>query len=460
MRVKNLVEAAALCTADDLRRNGMEGKIALPGDAAHTAGRQIFNAAVQFQPAVFVFCENRHDVQAAVRAARSNGLSLSVRGGGHDWAGRALRHEGVVIDLSRMRQISVDVEKKLATVKGGATSADLIAAAASFGLAAVTAAVGSVGMIGLTLGGGYGPLSPKFGMAIDNILGAEIVLADGQLVTANDDENAELFWALRGGGGNFGVVTSIRVRLHPLEKVLAGIVMFPWSEAESALRRYAEFVMSSPDELTTIPGLCSGPDGALAVAIAVIWCGERTQGETVVAQLQRIGKPTLIQIAEMTCLEMLAMFEGNFVKGRHYVAETRSLSTLTPEVIKTFIAFMERRTSPYSAIAWHHSHGAPTRVPNGATAFGIRDEHFMIDLVAAWDSDSQESGSVHRQWVRDLSQAVASMALPGGYPNMLGPGAHDQIPYAYGSNLARLQSAKKKFDPDGVFTSATPLPLE
>ena len=458
MKEKSLVGETALRAAGDLRAQGMQSRIALPGDAAYNEGRQIFNAAVNFQPAMFAICETPQDVQMVVRVARARGLPLSVRGGGHDWAGRALRHEGIVIDLSKMRGVVADAKEKVATVGGGATGGDLMDVLTPIGLTAVTAAVASVGMVGFTIGGGYGPLSPKLGLAIDNVVGAEVVLPDGQLVSTNAIENPELFWALRGGGGNFGVVTALRARLHPIEKISVGAIVFPWTDIKSTLRNYAEFVESSPDELATIPGLSLGPDGELSMMIAAIWCGDAARGERVITWLQHIGKPSLAQIAVMATGEMLAMFESNFVKGRHYAVETRSLSELTPAVIEQLVAAMENRTSPYSSIAWHHCHGAPTRVPNGVTPFGVRDEHFMLDLVATWDSSSEKSSFLHQQWARDVSQSIAPMALPGGYPNMLGPDAKDQIPYAYGNNAARLLKAKKHFDPAEIFTSATPLP--
>jgi hypothetical protein len=414
MNHKNDLAAAA---ARELGVRGMHDRTVLPENEGYDQRCRIFNGAVTSRPALFVRCESREDVKVAVRVARKHGMPLSVRAGGHDWAGRALRHNGLVIDLTRMRQVDVNPEAQTAMVAGGATTMDLLGAAAQFGLTAVTSAVSSVGVIGATLGGGYGPFSPKYGLAIDNLLEAEIVLADGQLVTAHADENPELFWALRGGGGNFGVVTAIRVRLHRLEKVLAGVIVFPWSEAAVVLPAYSNFVMSSPDELATIPALAPGPDGALSMLVATIWCGEQRQGEQEVLRLQRLGKPSMMQVAEVTCQEVLAMFEGTlFAQGRHYDVQTRSLPRLTPEVAAALVEAMEMRTSPFSVVAWHHCHGAPTRVSPGATSFGIRQQHFMMDIVAAWDSDSGDdvAAAAHRQWARDLSQDLAPMSLPGG----------------------------------------------
>ena len=241
--------------------------------------RQIWNGAVDHQPAVFARCETVEDVQAAIHTARKHDFPLSVRGGGHDWAGRALRHGGLVIDLSRMRQIKVDVTRRAATVAGGANASDVTAAAVPHGLAAVTGNVGAVGMAGFLLAGGYGPLTTRFGLGVDNLLGAEVVLANGRRVWADASENEDLFWALRGGGGNFGVVTSMRIRLHEVPEILAGFILFPWSQACEALRGHAEIMSGAPDELSVLAGEFTGPDGNPVLFLGPIWTGERAAGE-------------------------------------------------------------------------------------------------------------------------------------------------------------------------------------
>jgi len=256
----NMASEFGLMAAQALRVV-MPGKVALPGEDSYLQARQIYNGVVEYQPALCALCETVADVQAAVRVAREHNLGLSVRGGGHDWAGRSLRDRGLVIDLSKMRRVEVDVKAQVATAEGGATAGDLVAAAAPHNLVGVTGTASGVGMAGLTLGGGYGPLTPQFGLALDNLLGAEIVLGDGRKVNADAFENAELYWALRGGGGNFGVVTSMRIRLHPLRELLAGIILFPWSEAKSVLHGYADIAASAGDEFAVITNILSGPDG-------------------------------------------------------------------------------------------------------------------------------------------------------------------------------------------------------
>ena len=270
MNTSSVFDQPGLSVADDLRAV-MAGEVVMSGQDAYAGVRQIWNGAVDHQPAVFALCETVEDVQAAMHIARKHDFPLSVRGGGHDWAGRALRHGGLVIDLSRMRQVEVDVSRRVATVAGGAIASDVIAAAVPHGLAAVTGNVGAVGMAGFLLAGGYGPLTTRFGLAIDNLLGAEVVLANGRRVWADASENEDLFWALRGGGGNFGVVTSMRIRLHEVTEILAGFILFPWSQAAAVLRGHAEIMSAAPEELSVLAGELTGPDGSPVLFLGPIW---------------------------------------------------------------------------------------------------------------------------------------------------------------------------------------------
>jgi hypothetical protein len=455
-KTNSICARSALAAAHDLRVV-MQGDVLLPGDCAYSSACQIWNGAVDHRPALFALCRTVEDVQAAVRTARAHGLPLSVRGGGHDWAGRALRHDGLVVDLSGMRGVEVDHQARVAKVGGGATAIDLISAAAPYELAAVTGTVGAVGMVGMTLGGGYGPLTSRYGLALDNLLEAKVVLADGQVVVANGIENAELFWALRGGGGNFGVVVSISVRLHPIGKLLAGLILFPWSEAESILRGYAEKLASAPDELTVTVSMLSCPSGEPFLFLAPTWSGEPSAGEQIIAGLQTLGTPILVHVGPMSCSDLLAMHDTQVVNGRHYAVKTHWISAMTPEVISKLVAAGTGHTSPLSAITLHHFHGAATRVPLDATAFGLRREHFLVEITAAWEPG--DNIAIHQQWAQNLSRALAPAALPGGYPNLLGPEELDRIAQAYGDNIGRLQQVKRRFDPEWIF-SATPLPRE
>ena len=417
---------------------------------------RIWNAAVKHRPAVVVRARAPRGVQEAIRVARDHGMRLSVLGGGHDWAGRALCDGGLLIDMSRMRSVTVDPSARVATVGGGATAADVMAAAAPYGLVAAAGNMGVVGMAGLTLGGGYGPLNGRFGLALDNLLGAEVVLADGRIVIADATHEPELFWALRGGGGNFGVVTSMRVRLHPVHTLIGGLIVFPWSQAAAVWRGLRAVLATAPDELTVQSGLLPGADGQPNFFLAPAWSGELAVGERAVDVLAKLGKPLATQVARMTYVEMLGLFDAHVVDGMHWAVRTRTLPEFTPEIIDALVEAGRTRTSPRTLMPIHHCHGASTRIRSDETAFATRREHFMVEIVAGWPPGD---GTAHRAWADAVSAALAPYALPGGYQNLLGPEDHEQIANAYGDNAIRLLAAKRHYDPDGVFT-AIPLPQQ
>jgi hypothetical protein len=444
--------------ADELRET-MAAHVALPGDELYEQGSRVWNSAVLRRPAIVAFCERPEDVQAAVRAARHHGLALSVRGGGHDWAGRALCDDGLVIDLTGMRRVTVDAPARVATVAGGALVKDVADAADAHGLVAASGNCGMVGMAGLTLGGGYGPLNGTCGLAADNLLGADIVLADGRRVTTGPDAEPELLWALRGGGGNFGVVTSLRVRLHPARALLGGTIIYNWNEAGAVLRHYAAFAATAPDELGLPVGMTSGPDGEPVIMVVPFWNGEQRQGERAVDELRSFGTPEFIQVGTVAYADMLAQVDAwvAAADGCRWELRTCWLPTLTVGAVDAIIAAMSHRTSPHCSVFWHHFHGAATRVVPDGAAFGLRREHFMVEIIACWQPDGDD-GTAHRRWANDLWRDLAPFALPGGYANLLGPANHEQTARAYGDNAARLLALKRRFDPDGVFTSAIPLP--
>ena len=444
--------------ADELRGT-VSGPVALPGHEFYDKGCRVWNGAVRRRPAIVAFCKQAEDVQAAVRAARRHGLPPSVRGGGHDWAGRALHDDGLVIDLTGMRNVAVDPRARLATVSGGALAKDLAVAAGAHNLVAALGNCGMVGMAGLTLGGGYGPLSGSCGLAADNLLSAEIVLADGRRVTTGPDAEPELLWALRGGGGNFGVVTSLRVRLHPARDMLAGTIIYNWNEAGAILRRYAAFVATAPDELGVSVGMMSGPDGEPVIMMLPLWNGERCQGERIMDYVQAFGTPQSAEVGPTTYADMLAQFDAWLAAtdGCHWETRTRSLPALTPGAADAIITAVARRVSPYCMVNWHHFHGAATRMAPDGAAFGLRREHLMVEIIAAWKPHGDD-GAANRRWAHDLWQSLAPFALPGGYANLLGPNDREQAAGAYGGNAARLWVLKRRFDPDGVFASAIPLP--
>jgi FAD/FMN-containing dehydrogenase len=439
----------------DLRAR-LHGRVIARGDESYDMARRVWNGAVDHYPVAVAFCESAEDVQAAVRTARSHNMPLSVRSGGYDVTGRSVRSGALVVDLSRLNQVQID--SQIATVAGGATATKVIGAATASNLMAVTGWNGVPGMTGLATVGGYGPLIGNHGLALDNLASAELVLADGQRMTANCEENPELLWALKGGGGNFGVVVSLSVRLHPARRVLGGMILFPWGQAEAVLGRYAKAMAAASTNLSVAIGIISLPDGNPALFLAPAWTGEISDGEIAMEVLKRCGKPMHVQIASMSYQELTQGFDARVTNDRHYAVETRWIPSLNPETIAALIAGGGSRTSPFSTIILQHFRGMAAQIPPDSTAFGLRREHLMVEMIACWDPAAGENGFVHERWARDVGQALAPMSLPGGYPNALAPHAHDQIAHAYGDNLRRLQAVKHRLDPDGVF-SATPLPL-
>jgi FAD/FMN-containing dehydrogenase len=431
-------------------------RVSRPGDTGYVAATAIWAAPTGPMPRAVVHCENKEDVQWAIRAARELDLPLSVRGGGHDWAGRSLC-SGIVIDLSGMNGVVVDVGDRMAWISGGALASDLLSATDSLGFAAVTGSCGGVGMAGLTIGGGYGPLIGRFGLAIDNLIEAEVVLADGRVVAAGAGSEDELFWALRGGGGGFGVVTLMRYRLHDLPSIRAGSLLFPFAEARAVLEGCAEIVASASDELTFQVGLVIGPDGAPVVTIMPVWCGSPEHGETAVAPFFKLGTPLAGAVEAMPSGGHIALTDPFVVHGQRVLMETCWLPSLGGS-IDAFLQASATAVSSGCKVITHEFRGAASRVPADATAFGLRRDHVLVEIIASCASDADLSVvQRHRQWSETTLRGFDDTALPGGYPNLLGVDP-ERAAKSYGDNAARLVRAKRQYDPDNVFRAAIPLP--
>jgi FAD/FMN-containing dehydrogenase len=336
---------------------------------------------------------------------------------------------------------------------------DVLGVTDPHGLAAVTGSCGAVGMAGFTLGGGYGPCIGRFGLALDNLLAAEVVLADGRIVTASDSSESELFWALRGGGGNFGVVTAMQHRLHELPCIWSGMLLFPFAEARSVLTGCAALAASAPDELTVQLGILVGPDGSPMVMIVPTWCGRPEQGEAYVAPFYKLGTVLVSTVAAMCCRDRLGIFAPHIVNGQRVFMETSWLPSIDSRSVDAMIHAMAGAVSPGCAIITHAFRGAASRVPVEGTAFGLRSDHVLVEILATFPdrSDALEEQR-HRQWARSTREAFDAMALPGGYPNLLARGDEDRAAKSYGRNAERLIKAKRLYDPANVFCSAIPLP--
>jgi FAD/FMN-containing dehydrogenase len=446
------IDAACRGLSEDLL-----GLVSLPGDDRYAAATAIWAKQVGIAPGAVAHCGTATDVQAAIRSARERDLPLSVRGGGHDWAGRALC-DGVVIDLSGMRTVVLDVHGRNATIAGGARAGDVNAATDPLGLAVVAGSASSVGIAGLTLGGGYGPLIGRFGLALDNMLSAEIVLADGRIVHADGETNADLFWALRGGGGNFGVVTAMRHRVHEMPSVHSGMLVYSFSEASDVLERCSELMAAAPDELTVQHTLMADPSGSMMVLIVPTWSGRPEEGEARLRPFARLGTLLAGGIERQSYRALLGMFDPYIANGLQTVMDSCWLPALDRDAIDAFIDAMENTVSPGCAIITHEFRGAASRVAETATAFGLRRDHLLVEILASFP-DRSDAGDMprHREWTRATRERFAA-ALPGGYPNLLAKDDLDRARQSYGGNAARLMEIKRRYDPDNVFSSAIPLP--
>lgn len=443
--------------ATGLLREALGDRLLTRADAGFPAAVRLWNGAPAGRPALVARVRDAGEVALVVRVAGRCRLPLSVRAGGHDWAGRALRDGGLVVDLTALRQVDLDPGTGVVTVGGGATAADVLAALRPYDRVVATGVVRAVGLAGLTLAGGYGPLCGMHGLALDNLLGAEVVLADGRRVTADPAHEAELFWALRGGGGNFGVVTALRFRTHRLPAALAGMLLFPLDQAAAVLGGYGAAVREAPDELTLMAGFLPGPAGEPVVFLAPVFTGDDPDaGRPAVDRLRALGTPLVDQVAPLPYEDVLRMFDGGMADGNHYLLRTRWLPGVSGPVVAELVAAARAVTSPYSAIALHHFHGAATRVGVAETAFGLRDAHLLAEIIAVW-TPGDDPGP-HRAWAERTSAALAPHALPGGYPNLLAPEETDRVRLAYGSNWDRLRRAKLRYDPRGTLSAVPTLP--
>jgi FAD/FMN-containing dehydrogenase len=432
----------------------LTGQLLLPDDAAYERVRHLWNGKVKTQPAAIVRCLTVQDVIHTVRWTRIQRLPLSVRGGGHDFAGRALSENGVTIDLSQMRAVSIDPDARTARIQGGATAGDLIEAAQKYGLATATGIISSVGMAGFTLGGGYGSLTGAYGLGADNLLSAKVVAADGQLVTANAEEHPDLLWGLRGGGGNFGVVVSLEYRLHPLTTVLSGLLLYPLDRARAVLRHFNEFIATAPDELTIESGFLQMPDGLQTLFLSPTYCGSLEAGEQAIAPLRTFVQPLVDQVQPVTYNALIHSLDALAPEGRHYYIQTQSLNGLQTETIEVLIEQGLPLSSPFSQIGLDNFHGVASRVGVSETAFALRQDHLMVRMIAAWEPQSPDEEQRHIEWAQNLSHALAPYAFKGGYINLLDEKEQERVPFAFGPNYERLLDLKRTYDPDDVFRSA------
>jgi FAD/FMN-containing dehydrogenase len=428
------------------------GPVLVPADSGYDAARAVHNGLIDRRPAVIVRCRETNDVVAALAFARKAGLEVSVRGGGHNVAGRAVTDGGVMIDLAEMQRVEVDPAAKAATAEGGATWAILNDAAAEHGLAVTGGAVSTTGIAGFTLGGGLGWLMAKYGLAADNLERVELVTAAGEVLDVGSDSHADLFWALRGGGGNFGVATSFRYRLHPLQTIVGGFIAHPFEAAPELLRFYRDAVAGCSDDLSVWAGLVHAPDGSgmKLSALVVFHTGEPSVAERELEPFRTWGSPVLVDVGPMPYPVMNTLQDAAYPAGSLNYWLSSFVRGLTDELIDTAVERFAAVPSPMTAILLEHFHGAVTRVPPTATAVPHRDEGWNLLIPSVWLDPAETEANV--AWSRETFAALRPEFGTGRWLNYLGDDqADDAIRAAYGPNYDRLVELKRRYDPGNVF---------
>jgi FAD/FMN-containing dehydrogenase len=441
--------------SDDDAAHGLQahfrGTLIRPGEPEYERARRVFNGMIDKRPALIARCADTEDASAAVNYAREAGLPASVRGGGPGVTGSALCDDGVVIDLSAMKAVQVEPTNWTARAEGGATWGDLDEATQAFGLATTGGVVPSTGIGGLTLGGGLGYLNRKYGLACDNLIGAEVVTADGEVVHAGSEENEDLFWALRGGGGNFGLVTSFDYRLHPVGPVLAGELIFPLDRARDVLRFYRDWSLAAPDEVRADATLLTGPDGP-ALDVIVCYCGNAAAGEDVVEPMRSHGPILQDSIAPVPYSTVQNLLTPVFQSGLRHYWKSGFMPALSDDAIDAIVDHFAANVPPFfAAIAIEQLGGAISRVDPQATAFSNREFPYSLLVVRMWQDRAEDE--LNMGWARGVYQAIEPFLSASSYVNYLGEEGEGRVRTAYGSSYDRLAAIKSKYDPDNFFSS-------
>lgn len=429
----------------------LHGELIRPNDSGYDASRKVWNGLIDTYPAMIAYCADVADVVTAVQFARHYCLLVAVRGGGHSLSGNSVCDGGMVIDLSRMKGIQINPEQQTVWAQAGLTLGEFVQATQAYGLSTTTGTVGGTGLAGMTLGGGLGWLMGKYGLTIDNLLAVDLVTANGQVLRASAAAHPDLFWGVRGGGGNFGIVTAFKFQLHPVGPVLAGKVVYPIAQAREVLRFYREYTRSAPDELTAYASFSTTPGGVPVIAISLCYCGSIEEGERLVEPVRRFGTPIADLIRPRSFLKMLTQADLGTPAGRFYDEKASTLSDLSDTAIESLVACGTACTSPWSQILIQHVHGAATRVGPAETAFALREESYVICILAAWDDSDASQMDQHIEWTCACWRALEPFGSSGVYVNFLGNEGEGRVRASYGVNYERLVALKNKYDPTNFF---------
>ncbi len=443
---------------DELKAQ-FHGQVVLPGDTDYAQVRRIWNAMIDRKPALIARCTSPDDVVQAVKFGRKHSLLVSIRGGGHNIAGNAVCDDGLMIDLSQMKGVKVDAKARRASVEPGCTLADVDAATQAHGLATPLGINSTTGLAGLTLGGGFGWLSRKYGMSVDNLVSADVVTAEGRQVHASATENADLFWGLRGGGGNFGVVTRFEFQLHPVgPNVLSGLIVFPFAQAKSVITQFARFTETMPDELNVwmvtrkappLPFLPESVHGTEIVVLALFYAGDPAKGEKLIAPLRGFGTPLGEHVGVQPYIAWQQAFDPLLTPGARNYWKSHNFAQLSGGAIDTIIDYAGKLPSPQCEIFIGTIGGRTASVAADAMAYSSRDAKYVLNVHGRWDSAAEDKRCI--AWAREFFAKSQPFASGGAYVNFLTQDEADRVAFAYGGVYKRLAALKKKFDPSNFF---------
>jgi FAD/FMN-containing dehydrogenase len=436
----------------------LRGRVVRPGDADYDASRRVYNAMIDRRPGLIAYCRDVADVMHCVDFARSESLLLAVRGGGHNGGGLGICDGGLVLDLSGLKGIRVDPAARTVRVEGGCTWGDVDHATHAFGMATPSGIIGTTGVGGLTLGGGLGHLTRKHGLTIDNLLEADVVLADGRMVTASAEQNPDLFWALRGGGGNFGVVTSFLFRLHPVDTVVAGPTYWPLERSGEVLRWYRDFIASAPEDLNgffaylTVPPVAPYPPELQGKAVCgVVWCytGAAADADAVFKPVREFGPPLMHGVQPMPFTALQAAFDPLYPPGHQWYWRADFVKELSDGAIAEHERFGAATPTPQSTMHLYPIDGAAHRLQQGDTAFSYRDARWAEVMVGV-SPDPQDAPKI-TAWTKAYWEALHPHSAGGAYVNMMMDEGDDRIRASYRGNYERLARVKRRYDPDNLF---------
>jgi FAD/FMN-containing dehydrogenase len=442
----------------DQLKEQVHGEVIVPGDQTYDEARAVHNGMIDKRPSAIVTVANTGDVMSTIQYARENGLDLAIRGGGHSGPGFGTVDDGVVIDFSQMRSVRVDPVARTARADAGVTWGDINAATHAFGLATPGGIISTTGVAGLTLGGGVGYLTRGFGLSIDNLISVDVVTADGQFLVASEDENADLFWALRGGGGNFGVCTSFEYRLHPLKDVYWGPMFYEVEEAQKIFEFYREYIKTAPEQMGVFPAFQIAPPlpfipedrhGDMFVVLIACWTGPVEEGEAAFRPFHEVAEVKAEMVGAVPFPAINAAFDGLYPKGLRQYWKGNYVKEISDEMIAVHIEHGPNAPTVNSTMHMYPIDGAPHRVSQDSTSFGHRDANWAMVILAGGEDPASDESNI--KWVRDYSDALAPHSQAGGYINFMSDDDGGRSEDNYGANYEKLADVKRKYDPDNLF---------